>query len=278
MFYSSILSDFHKELNTIEKKDDDILTQCNSAKLVCIRTLESMREIVEKKGFQSSKNEIDFFKNIKTIPMSYLVNYSKISKLEFREPRLGFDSRKKYLQFQIDRVNRSFKKERALLQYMETGSTHFDYHYFTRDNIYQVALDSPGFPYYKDSMFNTSHDFKWAELKGLKMFAKYIEKKYRSFKNSKSENKVSNSMKWTGSSAAFVEFVYGCHALGYFNGGNITVAKVFQELGEFLKVPSNNSSRTYNEIKNRKSSRIKFFKEAGEKLLEKMDKEDGFDG
>ena len=108
-----------------------------------------------------------------------------------------------------------------------------------------------------------------------------IDVNYINKRRSKIENRITdfieNKLIWTGTYAGFIEFVYGCQAMGYFNNGNAETSKIVEILGDFLGIEKGNPSRTYNEIKYRKSSRIKFFEETGQKLLRKMEDEDGLD-
>ena len=119
-----------------------------------------------------------------------------------------------------------------------------------------------------------------AQFKAYGLAVVYLKdklKRLNSSKNGKTINTKSPELFWTGSYAAFVELAYGLQTMGYFNNGNADIKRVIKGLGSFLQVTDGNHSRTYNELKSRKGSQIKFFEETGKKLLQKMDDEDGLD-
>ena len=107
------------------------------------------------------------------------------------------------------------------------------------------------------------------------MLANYLKKKIKELEFFDEKDIKNTALKWTGSYSSFVELIYGCEAMNCFNNGNTTITEIIEVLGDFLSIKRGNPSRTYNEIKNRKNFRNKFFNEAGQKLLNKMDKEDG---
>ncbi len=275
MCYSSILSGFNNQLNELQKTNQNFLNQANLGYVLCTKTLSLLRKTVEDHGFKDSEKEIHFFKNIKMEPMRYLIYYSEVRSCELRLPKIGVKQQKGFITGQIKKVNTFFGKNIDFLLYMEQSLTHFDKLYFTRKNV-DNGLLVKSYPYFKDSVFNTSHDGVWAKIRGMGLFISYLKIKKEELDNNKVEKCFSDII-WTGSYSAFVEMIYGCQAMGYFNNGNISTNQIIEVFSDFLSIKKGNSSRTYNEIKARKGNRIKFFDETGKKLLDKMDEEDGLD-
>lgn len=278
MLYEKLLSDFNERLREIQRKTTTLLNEANQMIALCTKTLESLRKVVSSKGFKTKDDEIDFFKRVKVVPMHLLIHYTEIRSCELRMPKIGELHQSEFLERQVDKVNDFFGVNTEFLVYLDQGYKHFDKHYFTRKHLNDVPLVK-SYPYYKDALFNTSHDGLLARIRGFGLFITYLQEKKQQLKerNSSKENGgVEGSLIWTGSYAGFVEMVYGCFAAECFNNGNIDIKKVIEELGDFLNIERGNSTRTYNELKNRTQSQIKFFQETGRKLLSKMEKEDGF--
>ncbi|MBO0356029.1 RteC domain-containing protein [Muricauda ruestringensis] len=278
MFYSSIIKEFDEKITLLEKGNDSTLFRAEKGIDTASKTLTRLKEGLIKFGVRSAQEEIRFFKIIKVRPMRYLIYYTEVRSSELRIPKWGCVKQLDFLEEQIKKVNQFFSRHTDFLLYMEQGYTHFDEHYFTREYLNRNPVVK-SYPYYKDPVFNTSHDEIWARIKGLAMYANYLKIKSLEIKNCCKTNRAvtQKELLWTGSYAAFVELVYGLQAMGYINKGNVDIKKIVDLLGDFLDVPKGNHSRTYNELKSRKGSQIKFFQETGRKLLEKMDEEDGLD-
>lgn len=277
MLYEKLLSDFYEKLKEIQIKSPDLLTETNFATILCSRTISGMRNALEDIGFENIDQEIYFFKKVKVIPMQYLIYYTEVRSCEIRMPKIGSLHQMGFLEKQVDKVNSFFATNTEFLIYLDQGYEHFDKHYFMRKHLNNTPVIK-SYPYYKDPIFDTSHDGILARIRGLGLFTSYLKEKKKELKKktiTHSADKEKSKINWTGSYVGFVELVYGCGAMGYFNDGNIDIIKVIEILGDFLNIERGNSTRTYNELKNRKSSRIKFFEETGQKLLDKMDREDG---
>lgn len=277
MFYEEILSNFYDRLNEIKRRTSKPTEEANQCCVVCSQILSKFKKVVQKEGFKNKRHEIHFFKSLKVVPMQYLIYYTELRSFELLIPKIGKSNQREFLDKKIDKVNSFFAKHTEFLIYLDQGYTHFDKHYFTRKHLNHTPVVK-SYPYYKDPTFNTSHDGLLARIKGMALFINYLKEKKALSEKTDGVQKPSERqtiLKWTGSYAAFVEMIYGCDAMSYFNNGNIEINRIIEELGSFLSVPKGNSSRTYNELKNRKHTRIKFFEEASQKLLDKMTKEDG---
>ena len=273
MFYEKLLSTFYEELKEIQSKNSTLLNEANVGITLCAQAISKMKKAVIANGFENKQSEIQFFKCLKVVPMQYLIYYTEVRSFELRMPKIGDQYQMKFLNKQVGKTNSFFTKYTEFLIYIDEGYEHFDELYFTREYM-NHTLTIKSYPYYKDPIFNSSHDGILARIRGLGLYINYLkEKKLELVKPNSS--RLKSTLKWTGSYSAFIEMIYGCDSMRYFNNGNIEIAKIIEELGGFLNVPKGNSSRTYNEMKNRKYSRIKFFEETSQRLLDKMNKEDG---
>lgn len=276
MSYKAILSDFEDKLNEIKRKTSTLLDESNQGYALCSRTLGKMKQTVESVGFSNKEREIHFFRNLKVVPLQNLIYYSEVRTCELRMPKIGIRHQLAFLEKKVDKVNSFFGAHTEFLIYLDTGYKHFDKHYFTRKHLNKTPV-AKKHPYYQDPMFNTSYDGVLARIRGFGLLIAYIKDKKRKLEKSNARqgsDKASGTLTWTGGYAGFIEMAYGCVAAECFNNGNIDIKKVIEELGDFLNVERGNSTRTYNELKNRLKSQIKFFERTGQKLLDKMNRED----
>ncbi|MBW8244273.1 RteC domain-containing protein [Muricauda oceani] len=275
MPYNEILSRFSKELKRIRHTASDILGEAVNGLALCNQTLEELKQVVEKEGFANRDMEIQFFKYLKIIPMKYLVYYTEVRFCELRDPQSGDSHRLEFLQGQLDKVNVFLGKHIEFLIYIDQDYQHFDKHFFTRKHRNRFPWIK-GQPYFKDRSFNTSHDEILARIRGYGLYANYLRGK-KEGSVPKTEQDTEDNLKWTGSYAGFVELVYGIQEMGVIDGGREDTKKIIEILGNFLDVPRGNHTRTYNELKSRKGSRVKFLEEMVYRLLTKMEDEDGVD-
>lgn len=267
-----------KDLEKVQQTTPVILKQSHISILLCRKLLTKYRREIVTNGFESKKDEIIFFKEIKQVPLFRLIYYKEVLRVEKNFPKGSDRKKKKFIEEQLMRYQNFFSKNFDFGQYIESQNTHFDEYYFTRKFNDEFPVISSSF-IIEDVDFNTPKDVNLGQLRAYMLMVKYLNKKRASLRNNKrfSSIKHNSGLVWTGSYAAFVELTYGLKTIGVLNNGATEIKRVIEELGDFLGVSKGNHSRTYNEIKSRKSSRVKFFDKISESLLQKMDDEDGLD-
>ena len=275
MLYEELLKSFNEELKDIHLRISSPLEEANLVIALCTRSLAKLQKAVEKYGFKNIDKEIYFFKFIKVIPMQYLIYYTERRSCELSIPKGGNLFQMQFLEKLEEEVNLFFNKHKEFIVYLELEHSLLDKYYYTRKYLDKIQPIKT-YPYYKNPNFNTSHDILLARIRGLGLFVNYINQRRLKLEN-RTQDFIEKNLIWTGPYSALVEMLYGCQSMGYFNNGNISTNQIIEAFCVFLNLKKGNSSRTYNEIKARKGSRIKFFDEAGKKLLDKMDEEDGLD-
>ncbi|WP_298344268.1 RteC domain-containing protein [uncultured Algibacter sp.] len=272
MLYEELLKSFNEKLKDIHLRISSPMEEANQVIALCTLSLAKFQRAVENNGFKDMDMEINFFKSVKVIPMQYLIYYSELRSCELSIPSGSSNMQIQFLEKREQEVNSFFHQHKEFLVYIKQGHTLLDKYYYSRKYIDKIQPIQT-YPYYKDPNFNTSHDVLLARIRGFELFEKFIYQ--RKLKIERRMNDfIDKEIIWTGTYAGFIEFVYGCQAMGYFNNGNKETIKIVEALGQFLGIEGGNPSRTYNEIKFRKNSRIKFFEETGLRLLQKMEDED----
>lgn len=262
-----------RDLDKIEKNTPTIYKRVHLSILLCRRVLAQYRAEIIEKGFSSVQDEIVFFKHTKQIPLSRLIYYKEVHYLEAYLLKSSKLVQKKNLKKQLNRYHSFFLKNMDFVQYIETEQTHLDDYYFTRKSNKELPI--MGFNLVlEDPDFNTPKDVMLAQFKAYRMAIEYVNEVLCCLANKNGVSSKKSSLTWTGSFAAFVELSYGLKTVGCLNNGQVEIKKIIEELSVFLGVTLGNYSRTYNELKMRKNSRVKFLDEICERLLQKMDDED----
>ena len=218
MLYEELLKAFNEELKAIHLRISSPLEEANLIIALCTLSLAKFQKAVAKYGFKNIDKEVYFFKSVKVIPMQYLVYYTELRSCELTIPKTSHLVQIEFLENQDKKVHIFLDKHKEFLAYLKQEHTLLDKYYFTRKYLDKFQSIKT-YPYYKDPNFNTSHDILLAKIQGFELFNKYINQ--RKFKLEHSINDfVEKRLIWSGTYAGFIEFVYGCQAMGYFNNEN----------------------------------------------------------
>jgi hypothetical protein len=226
--------------------------------------LNDFRKKLEVTKFKTTDDEVNFFKNIKTKPLTQLIYYKEVKSFELSIPKTTQEIKKRYISKQLNIIDKFFKNHFEFLQYIEQGFTHLDTVYFLRNKEDLYLLIHNG-AYYYDTVFNTSHDQLYARIKAYKYFIEYLRNRYHTLENPYLKHKQLNIQKpeleWSAPKSALIELIYALHCTKVFNNGQTDIkqiADVFQyifkcDLGDYYKV--------FSEIKARQKSKTKFLDE-----------------
>lgn len=81
-------------------------------------------------------------------------------------------------------------------------------------------------------------------------------------------------MVWTAPKTALIELIYALYSSGALNHGAVDINTITSSFEDFFNVKLDNVYKTYNEIKERKSSKTKFLEELMLNLQHKISKEE----
>tara|TARA_R110002012_G_scaffold311668_2_gene521345 strand:- start:11252 stop:12094 length:843 start_codon:yes stop_codon:yes gene_type:complete len=273
--FDDISSVFLSELEKLRVKHIDVIELSENCIKLCSNVLNRFRKKIIDYDFESLKEEIDFFKYTKQIPLVPLIYYSEVRSFEIQFPKANLDSQKKYTKRKINKINRFFLYNMDFIRYVESNSTHFDQQYFTRDYLDTYIITYSKF-YFQDPEFSTARDMLLGKVKAYQMFIDYLQK--RLLKNGKvTKDRINGSaqipsLKWTASKTALTELVYALHSNRAINNGNVDIKEIATTLQHIFHYDLGDFYKTYSEIKSRKVSRTKFLDELSSALLSQMDK------
>lgn len=260
---------FKNKLTNIQQSNLGIIGVSQAAIKLCREELCNLRSQIKLKGFNSENEEIQFFKHIKQIPLSYLIYYLEIyafecciSKMSIKQHQKFIDKlRNKRYQFIMDHID--------FVNYMEQGQTHLDMCYFKRNQSIQIMMMHTD-DYFYDLDFNTSHDMLLSKVNAYKRFIDYLENRLKYYTNTLNYS----TLKWTSSKAALTELIYALYHSRSVNNGKLEIRELAAVLQKLFNFELGDFYRIYSEIKLRKNSRTKFLDELSLSLINEMKKDD----
>jgi RteC protein len=224
--------------------------------------------------FETSDQEIYFFKVLKPKLISKLIYYSHIIDIESNAP-ISKNNKIKYYKKQLDRIAQYAKEHKIFYQYYRSGYVHNDLKYFTRNRDSKMRYYDCHIINY-DIRVSTLHDFDVAQIMANDSIVYFIENKLQ-FINSNSLSTInsSNTLQWTGNKVELVELIYALQTQKAINNGTSDIKELSAIIGQTFNIELEDSIyRCYLDIKNRKSASTKFLNALAENLNNRILEED----
>lgn len=274
--FTSEIHNFHQLLNTQVLGLIDPVKKANTGIEIANDSLSKLKEIVEQEDFDNVPEEIDFFKNIKPCPMSYLIYFSEMRSCESRKPKAGESFQIQFFEKELRKINKFFYRNNDFVQYMEQGHSYMDHQLFTRNHRKNFPF-TPTINYYQYPEFSSSHDMLWAKIQAMYRLIHYIREAIESLKPGTIETFPPQKhpvMVWSGSKTALVELIYALFASGDLNHGTADISTLTTSFEDIFNIKLDNIYKTYSEIKARKNTRSKYLESLIVALEAKMNKDD----
>jgi hypothetical protein len=241
---------------------------------LCTLALLDLKKLVQDQGFSTSKEEIHFFKVIKPQVLSKLLFYNKLLAIEGRRPKI-FVLQETYLKNILLEHHKFLEENHLICQYYWQKECYLDEHYFLRSegkypNLFEIFIGCT------DPNFSTQHDFTFACIIAYENLIKYLENELDKLQNQGSIPSIysRSTMKWTGNKIDLVEMAYGLHATGAINNGNIDVKEIIEAFSKLFNIELDDFYRTYQDIRARKTERLKFLDKLKQSLQNRLDEAD----
>lgn len=274
--FKSTIEEFNKQINTIVTAEENHLKKATDGIHLCNKTLADLKERVEQNDFDTIPYEIDFFKNIKPLPMSYLIYFTELRSCELRKPKAGTSYQIEFFEKEMRKINKFFSRNLDFVNYMEQGYTYIDHQFFTRNPGNNFPF-TPMTDYYQYPEFSSSHDMLWAKVKAMHRFIHYIREAMQKLNAGNTimfNEKKHKVLLWTAPKTALTELIYALYSNGALNHGAADINTIAASFEDFFNIKIDNIYKTYSEIKDRKSSKTKFLEELMLNLQQKIHKED----
>lgn len=274
--FEEVMTSFSDKLNQIIKSADSHLKKSEAGIRLCNDVLSQLQNKVEKEDFEDTLSEINFFKNIKPYPMSYLIYFTEIRSCELTIPIAGSSHKIRFLEKEIKKVNKFFAQNNDFVHYMEQNHNYLDHQFFTRNYRNNFPF-TPTINYYQYPEFATSHDMLWAKVQALYRFIHYIRERLQELQPGNAalfSEKQHKILLWSGSKTALVELIYALYSSGDLNHGAIDLQTIGSSFEDFFNIKLDNIYKTFSEIKARKGRRTKYLNELILHLEKKMVQDD----
>jgi hypothetical protein len=262
LFSDELLKRMKWQVDQISLEQQDVLlrtSQIISAIEICIAEL---KQYVLKYKFQNSKEEIEFFKNIKPIFVSQLWFHKRLFKIKLFEAFNDADARINFYRKQLQVLQSFMTKHEGFYHYALSNSVHLDEKYFARDSITKVSI-------MRDDRFSTRYDNTLSKILSYELVKDYILDAFQKIK-SPSILRGSGSLSWTGSKTDLIELVYALQASGVFNKSQADVKQIASYFEGVFNVTLGNYYRTFQEIKIRKTGQVNFLNQLRDLLVERI--------
>lgn len=273
--FEQTMATFTNQIDQIINSEVAILKKAELGIRLCNKTLSGLQNRVEKEDFEDTALEIDFFRNIKPIPMSYLIYFTEIRTCELNIPKAGTGPKIRFLEKEMRKINEFFTQNNDFVNYMEQSYNYLDHVYFTRHNLENFPF-APTINYYQYPEFSTSHDMLWAKIQALYRFIHYIREGLQKLQPDNSsiyQERQPKVLMWTGSKTALVELIYGLYAVGDINHGAVELQTIASAFEDFFNIKLN-TYKTYSDLKARKGDPTQYLHKIIVHLINKMRRDD----
>ena len=263
------------ELDGIKLENLPILEQSYRSIELSRNLLSTFKRDILVNDFKSIDKEIIFFKKIKQIPLVKLIYFSEVHSFEIQFPKVDRDAQLKFVKKKINKLNRFFLYNLDFGQYVNSGATHFDKAYYTRDYKETYRITTSKF-YFQDTEFCTPRDMLLGKFNAFNALVNYMDKKQHDIKNKLNGKSVISKpnakIDWPFTNTDWVEMLYALCAAGMAKQNSLSIIKISKILQEVFDFSPKDIYKTFQDIKNRKNSRTLFLDQLTASLLSEMDK------
>jgi len=260
-FSHKLLSELEVELQTIAFDYDDPIVKCEKSIQTTAKALVEVKSFVLEKGFDSTEDEILFFKTIKPKFTSKLIYFKKVRNLESRKPLGSRRIIREYLDSELNKLNNYFTENMEFYNYYRMGNNFLDPKIFTRNNT-EISYNLEYFYFELDHRFATTHDYKVRAIIGNEIFQNYIENKIVSLSNKETRDvrttKELPALKWTDSKIGLIELIYALYSQKAFNNGKADIIDIAKHFEIVFDTKLDDIYSVFSKMKSEKKNKTKY--------------------
>ncbi len=278
MSYLELLQEFDEKVRENQSVKSSLIGEAMAGIQICSNTLSNLRIAVAKNGFKNEDDEIHFFKNVKSEPLRLLIYYTEVRSCEMKMPKWGLQAKFEYIDLEIDRINFFFDHNLDFQLYMNNGGGEKDKRYFLRKNLEDRPLNT-SHPYYRDPLFNTSHDELWSMIIGFGLYGDYLDTLKTkvpdtSTKTSGLPETIHPPYRFTMPATAAMEFIYAFKEVKAFNHGNFDIKPFTEYFCKVFGIEIKDPYGLFAQITNRKTKRAKYIQILLDAFLNSLERRD----
>lgn len=251
--------------------------------IIILQTSNKMCEykiIFETIESPSKKNEIFYFKHIKTKLLAIIHLCTYIKTMELNNKEIKDNKKEKYYLKQLTKCYKEISKLDYYYSYYITLANHYDDKFFIRIKI-DVIRTIDNHVIEIDCRVNTPYLFLFAKSEALYHYKKYIKLEISKL-NSKHtpgieapispiyNNIIPFNLKWTAPKASLIELIYAIHAAESINNGNVNIKDIADGFHKLFNIDLTQQHRIFTDIKSRKNQKTKYLDLLKKVLIHKV--------
>ncbi|MFP3598576.1 RteC domain-containing protein [Chryseobacterium sp. SIMBA_029] len=258
--------DLQQQIVMVTNEHDNIITLCEVILLEIDQSIRELKKLVKIFTFESTADEVIFFKEHKPYFISRYIYYSRLLDLETSKPIAGDKVLRKFYEAELLKLKKYYSEQANFYTYYRRKAMYLDHKYFTRGS-YDLKMRLSSSMYNLDEDFTTPHDHKIALILANELMEVYLRQCIRNIgQNTRHNNVVIPKLSWTSSKVSLIELMYALHRTGCFNGGNVDFSELIRFAERSLEIDLGNFYKTIGEIKSRKYTKTKFLELLKENL------------
>jgi len=269
-----ILDELNAKLHAAEQLKNP-LDRVNEVVSILHETCISMREYIKSSGFNNHLEEIEFFKTVRPVVLSRLIEEGIEYNLMLNKPITTVELQIQYLEEQLISFQGFFRINSFHYQYYKNKLNDRDEQYFLRS---AGPLDVPltDIPE-NDSDFTTPMSGMFSKFIAYEHVQRFILHQITLIKQPELDFPADNfdpaaDLRWTGDAVNMIELVYGIYLTGQLNNGNVSLNQVVRWMEKNLKVTIGNIQSRFAEISSRKRvGPTKYIDQIKQAILKKLE-------
>ncbi|MBB6108688.1 RteC protein [Mucilaginibacter lappiensis] len=278
---SRLLRQLEQDLEQLYFQSNEPLQRLTNALKLIRQALSKLKDEVTANPFKDKHDQVNFFKYTKPSFYQWQIYYTELYTIETGFPFGDTDKQTDYLAQELHYIERFFQQYAFLYQYYKLDADELDNLYFIRGEEIQSVL-LPAVPDVNPG-FATSGDYLFSKFMAFDKLKEWVIEKMLYLKHNPANplqlNSEPDDMKWTGDTINLAEIGIGIYHTKQLNNGTATLSDIFRWLEEKFRVKIGIPSKRLSELRRRKRlSRTKYLDEMKENVVQKLDKEDEFDG
>ena len=159
-----VLKEYKFHVQTIENSDLTKIRNLKEGMHLSDQAIWSLRTLVrEYNGFETQKDEIHFFKNIKPFILGRLQFFGELQKFELKWPKADVKTQKKYIRAALKKIDKYKNDNINFWRYVKNKQSQKGGFYFLRSTR-QIGINCDMSQYIVDPKFSTSYDNLMAQF------------------------------------------------------------------------------------------------------------------
>ena len=274
-YFNTLLQEIERRMSAVAKQMEstEVIQTCREMVSYLKGKNREMKMYVLAHPFEDVHQEIHFFKYCKPALLGRLLYYYRVFQIECGCPPCRVLADIHYRQ-ELERFKVFMERYLPFHQYYRSGATYRDDYYFCRKRD-EISPEHGSFVLDEEAEFSTGYDRLAAKLIAVEMVFAYLDRRRSLLEKEAVCAPAAKEHHWTDTKAAAVEIIYGVHATGSVDDGNVEIAELTALFEEVFHINLGDVYHCFIAMRKRKNSRTLYLDDMKAQLLKRMDETDG---